>query len=833
MSDFSTREFEISALAFFLQKPQYFAQKRAGIKDIRFDDKKVQNILRQLHTSFEQYQEFPTKHELKEKLKSYLTDKAQYLDLEWQEYEDLVDDVYSRPVTGNTGEQVNLKLADQQRSRLVDKLANAKTEDLAIVAKELEGDLKGFRRLHYQEVDLGLNFFSKGGVATTVKLIGDYNEGICIPSGFVHLDQAMKGGTRKGELNVVLGSTGLGKAQSLDSQVLTPNGFVRMRDLQVGDLVVDMHGNAVPVTGVFPQGTKKVYKVSFSDGTSTECCDEHLWWVRNFSSCKKDYTVLPLKSFMHNLKSKVKNQGDRRNFQIPVNKECSAFTSKTYYIDPYVLGCILGDGSITQKAVNYTCADTELVGRIRDLLSDDIELSKTNTSRNISYGFVKSERGWKRNPYRAELERLGVFGCNSETKFVPEEYLLGDAEQRLSLLQGLMDTDGHAMGNTRKLRVTDSGPSVDYCCKSIRLVEAVEYLVRSLGGLAWRQPSRFVEGVEYPRTYFTIPSCPFRLQRKVEKWSPRRNKFTKMVDSVEYVGDKECQCISVDSPTSSYLTDDFIVTHNTTTLLNFTKGFVQSGARVCHIYLDSLEEEMATRMASCWLGQSIEYGTDLEQIGQMLEVYAYEHENKLFTCQFPGFSISAHDVDEFLTNLKSYLYQIDKENGVYEDQCGVIDVLVLDYMDLLVYDGNVEGFMVDEHKAGELNAVAIKHKIGIWTGTQGGTNAMKSDKPKLHDAHGYKSRFHPVANVLIVCCPEEERFLLTRRFTFDFGKARRPVEFSSIPFIMDVCTQCIYEDPERVPNIKTGKDTPDQNEYQVKGTPAKALPSGAVAGAFV
>lgn len=482
MSDFSTREFEISALAFFLQKPQYFAQKRTGIKDIRFDDKKVQNILRQLHTSFEQYQEFPTKHELKEKLKSYLTDKAQYLDLEWQEYEDLVDDVYSREVTGNTGEQVNLKLADQQRTRLVDKLANAKPEDLAIVAKEVEGDLKGFRRLHYQEVDLGLNFFSKGGVAKTVKLIGDYNEGICIPSGFVHLDQAMKGGTRKGELNVVLGSTGLGK---------------------------------------------------------------------------------------------------------------------------------------------------------------------------------------------------------------------------------------------------------------------------------------------------------------------------------------------------------------TTTLLNFTKGFVRSGARVCHIYLDSLEEEMATRMASCWLGQSIEYGTDLEQIGEMLQVYADEHENKLITVQFPGFSISAHDVDEFLTNLKSYLYQVDKENGVYEDQCGVIDILVLDYMDLLVYDGNVEGFMVDEHKAGELNAVAIKHKIGIWTGTQGGTNAMKSDKPKLHDAHGYKSRFHPVANVLIVCCPEEERFLLSRRFTFDFGKARRPVEFSSIPFIMDVCTQCIYEDPERVPNIKTGKDTPDQNEYQVKGTPAKALPSGAVAGAFV
>ncbi len=274
-------------------------------------------------------------------------------------------------------------------------------------------------------------------------------------------------------------------------------------------------------------------------------------------------------------------------------------------------------------------------------------------------------------------------------------------------------------------------------------------------------------------------------------------------------------------------------TGKTTTLLNFSKGFLQNGARVVHIYLDSLEEEMAVRMATCWLGVEIEYGTDLDQIEEMLQVFKDQYKGRFFTKQFPGHSLSAQDVDEFLTNLKSYLYQQDKEAGLYEDQCGVIDIVVIDYIDLMIYDGNVEGFMVDEHKAGELNAVAIKHKVGIWTGTQGGTAAMKSDKPKLYEAHGYKSRFHPMANILIVCCPEEERLLLRRYFTFDFGKARRPVAFPSIPFVMDVVTQTIYEDPERVPKIKTGNNSPDQTDYQVNGTPAAPLGAAETAGAFV
>jgi hypothetical protein len=69
---------------------------------------------------------------------------------------------------------------------------------------------------------------------------------------------------------------GSGKAQPLDAKVLTPTGWASMGDLRVGDAVIAGDGTATTVTGVYPQGTKEIVRVRFSDESSTECCEEHL-----------------------------------------------------------------------------------------------------------------------------------------------------------------------------------------------------------------------------------------------------------------------------------------------------------------------------------------------------------------------------------------------------------------------------------------------------------------------------------------------------------------------------------------------------------------------------
>ena len=72
---------------------------------------------------------------------------------------------------------------------------------------------------------------------------------------------------------------GLGKALAMDSKLYTPTGYILMRDVKIGDVLLDEQGRKCHVTGVFPQGIKSIYKITFTDGSSVECCEDHLWYV--------------------------------------------------------------------------------------------------------------------------------------------------------------------------------------------------------------------------------------------------------------------------------------------------------------------------------------------------------------------------------------------------------------------------------------------------------------------------------------------------------------------------------------------------------------------------
>jgi len=78
---------------------------------------------------------------------------------------------------------------------------------------------------------------------------------------------------------VLIGDPGVGKAQPLDALVLTPNGWIRMGDINIGDEVITPNGETSKVLGVYPQGIKDIYKVNFEDGRCVESCGEHLWKV--------------------------------------------------------------------------------------------------------------------------------------------------------------------------------------------------------------------------------------------------------------------------------------------------------------------------------------------------------------------------------------------------------------------------------------------------------------------------------------------------------------------------------------------------------------------------
>jgi len=242
-------------------------------------------------------------------------------------------------------------------------------------------------------------------------------------------------------------------------------------------------------------------------------------------------------------------------------------------MDPYALGLLLGDGCITTATTpSFTTADPELA------LALQATLPNTDVFRKADLDYVLRRKGGGRggvtvaNPVTAVLRVLKLAGTRSGTKFVPDEYVYNSPEVRLALLQGLLDTDGGPV--TQNARTC----TIQYCTTSPRLKEDVLFLVRSLGGVAYwrtrplagRAPGRahgrpvfyradaYVIDIRLPQAI-----APFRLARKREIYERSGGgRPMRFIDSIEAAGREETVCIRVAAADSLYVTDDFLLTHN-------------------------------------------------------------------------------------------------------------------------------------------------------------------------------------------------------------------------------------------------------------------------------
>ena len=354
-------------------------------------------------------------------------------------------------------------------------------------------------------------------------------------------------------------------AMANDSDVQTPDGPVRIDELRVGDEVFGLNGQPTQVTAIYPRGMRQMFRVTLRDGTFADCDAEHLWGV-NDASRNGQYRVLSTQEIL--------TEGLRRNtanplwrFKVP---GCAPveYPERDLIIDPYILGCWLGDGSIQRDAhgvrrygpkLASSEPDEWIVNEVRYRLPADIKLVQAPGARDVRNGRTGAGGDYRfcpvvshdTNPFRDALVSLGV----NRERFIPELYFQGSVKQRLDLLRGLMDTDGSVTRGT--------GMQVRFYTTSSRLAQNVRHLVRSLGGTATAgsTPSRTTMWVDI----FTS-QCPFLLPRKAAAWEAggggnRRSNGNTIV-SIEASGSSECRCITVASGDSLFLVNDFMPTHN-------------------------------------------------------------------------------------------------------------------------------------------------------------------------------------------------------------------------------------------------------------------------------
>jgi predicted phage terminase large subunit-like protein len=376
------------------------------------------------------------------------------------------------------------------------------------------------------------------------------------------------------------GAAGPGKVVDKEGLVLTPFGFKKGKDLKVGDAVNNPDGSVARIIQIHPTVRLPAWWVRFSDGTQTKVAADHLWLAWRSGKRKKVSNggkfgmaaaeiveTRTIKEWVDEANRQVEC-GIRPNWPcIPVCSEQPFNVTHRYpsVLDPYVLGLLIGDGSIVDaNALTITTADIDFMCAELDRRGLEYSvIGKQEGNHAVSLRF----RGESRKLIAAELEKLKLLGTYSDNKFIPRQFLYGSIESRYQLLRGLMDTDGHCCEE-------DTG----YCTISRRLVKDIMFLIQSLGGtatLSEKNPTYTYKGERRngQKAYTLYIKHPdqtklFSLPRKLKVASSRASTpMYRRVVGVEVDGEIIGNCITVSHPNGLYLTNDFIVTHNSSYLL--------------------------------------------------------------------------------------------------------------------------------------------------------------------------------------------------------------------------------------------------------------------------
>jgi replicative DNA helicase len=358
------------------------------------------------------------------------------------------------------------------------------------------------------------------------------------------------GGIRAGNLYAWVSRPKHGKAVALDTPILTSFGWKQAKDIQIGDMVYSSDGSPTKVLATQVWHDADMYKVSTDDGFDVVVAGEHEWSVNLHHNNPAKWQILETKDL-------VRSSADRRP-RLPINDALSS-ADRDFSIHPYVLGYWLGDGNSDRGQITCSIEDADWV------------LEKF-----ISFGYPDAIK----KQYPSQLLNNSVFCIVSKklgkqlslanlinNKHVPKEYLLGGQSQRKSLLQGLMDSDGHVSPNSGRTY----GQS-EFCSTNINLAESVQYLVNSLGSKASlnTNKSALYGKVCKPRhrvTFYYDESC--LMPRKADRlrkdiYKNRKGRYI----TVENLNRKDsCICFQVEHPSHLFLCGrGLIPTHNSTIL---------------------------------------------------------------------------------------------------------------------------------------------------------------------------------------------------------------------------------------------------------------------------
>ena len=365
-----------------------------------------------------------------------------------------------------------------------------------------------------------------------------------------------------------------GKALALDTPIPTPGGWTQMGDLVGGDSVFDENGNVCKVISAMPvQCNRPCYTMTFSDKSQITADAEHEWETEY----KIGKGAGSRKTRLSHVRGKKISTTEELKRTLTVNKHSDGvewnhrvlmpgaleLQEKVFPLDPYVLGCWLGDGCSVDTRITCSYKDTQIIDEIA-ATGTPIHEVKSSNENSGSFAMNNGDNSGKRaGRVSGYLREAGLYG----NKHIPIDYLRASKAQRLSLLQGLMDTDGYA----------SKAGQCEFTTIKPLLRDGVLELINSLGMKVSVKTARAMLdgkdcGEKYRIIFTAYADTPvFRLKRKLARQKPKpeiitRNAYRQII-SIEPTESVPVRCIQVDSENGLFLAGkSFMITHNSTDL---------------------------------------------------------------------------------------------------------------------------------------------------------------------------------------------------------------------------------------------------------------------------
>lgn len=347
--------------------------------------------------------------------------------------------------------------------------------------------------------------------------------------------------------------------------LLEDGSWSTMGDLEVGDRVFAPSGDPVSVTAVHPvRELRPMYRVTMTDGRSLVASESHLWTVKDMRrgyDMATGWETLSTGDIL--ARGLTARGGARLAWKVPLQSALVGIPERDLPIDPYLLGYWLGDGSsdsarVTVGAQDLAAFEAEVARA--GYFAKTAEYRPGVHSVTVSTCPVRKGGVVGRDSMNGRLRALGVLG----DKHVPDKYLTASSEQRLALLQGLLDSDGCA---------TTAG-LVKFSTARDCLADAVVFLARSLGWSPRKTTTRAKIagrdcGPVWSVTFTPLAGdpVPFRLERKAARigGTGHRPRLHASIASIVPVASEPSTCIAVDSADHLFTAGrDLVPTHNTT-----------------------------------------------------------------------------------------------------------------------------------------------------------------------------------------------------------------------------------------------------------------------------